>query len=84
MTGGRAVHVVPEPETAAEQGTRLIRARLIDASEFFDGLGATVEPVWGAGPACLWASGEACTVAGGQGVGKTTLAAQLTASRGVV
>lgn len=73
--------VRPDRETAAEQGTRLIRDRLLDATQFLDGWGVTAQPVWGDGPACLWASGEACTLAGGQGTGKTTLAAQLVHAR---
>lgn len=80
MTAMRAVHTQVR-DTAEEQGERLIRDRLADARGFLDEWGATAEPVWGEGPACLWATGEACTLVGGQGVGKTTLAAQLVHAR---
>lgn len=71
----------PRRETAAEQGHRLIRDRLLDARTFLDDWGQAAEPVWGEGSATLWAAGEALTIAGSQGTGKTTLAGQLVHAR---
>lgn len=52
-------------------------ARVKDGGTFLLDAPATPPAVWGEGDDILWASGEALIIAGPQGVGKTTLAAQL-------
>lgn len=50
----------------------------IDGAEFVLDQPASIPAIWGRGRHVLWASGEALMVCGGQGLGKTTLAGQIT------
>lgn len=50
----------------------------IDGAEFVLDQPASIPAIWGRGQHVLWSSGEALMIAGGQGLGKTTLAGQLT------
>ena len=56
-------------------------ARLRPGGSFVLDTPATPTAIWGAGDEVLWADGEALQIVGPQGVGKTTLTAQLVTAR---
>ena len=56
-------------------------ARMMDGGAFLLDLPDEVPAVWGDGDSLLWAQGEALIIVGGNGVGKTTLAAQIIRGR---
>lgn len=51
----------------------------VDGARFILDQPSDVPAIWGSDRRVLWARGEALMIAGGQGLGKTTLAGQLTA-----
>lgn len=77
----------PEPEAEYGGGSgdraappRTLLERLLPGGCILD-VPAVPEAVWGDGPEILWAAGQALIVAGPDGVGKTTLAANLIRAR---
>lgn len=68
------------PQTEIEALIGLSSNRLATGAAILDAPAAPVS-VWGDGHRCLWASGEPFILAGPDGVGKTTVAQQLTLSR---
>jgi replicative DNA helicase len=65
-------------ETPTDQQTD---PRLLSGGAFLFDHPDSVEALWGDGDDILWAAGETLLVAGPQGVGKTTIAQQLTLAR---
>ena len=55
--------------------------RMLDGGTFILDLPEETPAVWGDGDSILWAQGEALIIVGGNGVGKTTLAAQIIRGR---
>lgn len=56
-------------------------SRFIDGAQFILDAPDEIPAVWGRGQEVLWAEGEALMICGGNGLGKTTLAAQLVRAR---
>ncbi len=70
----------PTPQTDQEgQGTPTYA--FVPGGSFILDTSPDPEPLWGSGTEVLLAEGEALIIAGGQGLGKTTLAQQLTLGR---
>lgn len=61
--------------------TSTLHEYMIDGASFVLDAPETIPVLWGQGEDVLWAKGEALMIAGGNGVGKTTIAAQLVRAR---
>jgi hypothetical protein len=68
-----------QPPTA--EPTPTLGDRMIDGARFVLDAPTDIPTVWGKNHNVLWASGEALQIVGGNGVGKTTLAAQIVRAR---
>lgn len=64
-------------KAAKAKAEAALQYRVKDGATFLLDAPATPPVVWGSGDDILWAAGEALIIAGPQGVGKTTLAAQV-------
>lgn len=68
-------------ERIAERAANDKRVRVMAGDEFALDLPDELPVLWGSGTEALWVDGEATLLVGGDGVGKSTLAQQLTLAR---
>lgn len=69
----------PDAADAPSVGTNTDPDNAIDGAMFILDQPEGIPTIWGRGTQVLWPKGEALMIAGGQGLGKTTLAGQVTA-----
>lgn len=68
----------PPATSTTDDGLDFLRANLTNGGSFILDAPDTIPAVWGEGNRVAWAEGESLIIAGGPGVGKTTIAGQVT------